>query len=169
MTENPQSPKSPKDKKSSIKQYQTQMEELEGKYRRALADYQNLLKQTAKEREEYLKFANTQLLAQFLPLLDHLRAAHQHLQDQGLEMIIKHFQQILTNEGITEIRPQPGEQFNPHDHEALDIVPGSPEQQDQVAEVTQIGYKYPDGQVLRHAKVKVFKSLEQEDSNLNLS
>ncbi len=153
-------------KKKPTKQDQTQdlqprLEELDDKYKRALADYQNLIKQTQKERQEYLKYANTQLISQILPLLDHLQSAQSHLQDQGLDMIIKQFQQLLTDEGIEEINPEIGSQFNEAEHECIEVLEGSADQQNQIATVTQIGYKYTDGYVIRHAKVKVYKATEE--------
>ncbi len=51
---------------------------LEEKYKRALADYQNLVKQTAKEKMEFAKYANELLLTEMLPVYDHLKIALRH-------------------------------------------------------------------------------------------
>lgn len=142
-----------------------QLTELDSKYRRALADYQNLTKQHQKERAEYLQYSNSQLIAQLLPLLDNLQQAQKHLNDQGLAMIISQFHQILTNEGIEEINPSEGDQFDAHLHEALDTVETENEAKSgQIAETFLVGYKYKDAHVLRHAKVKVY-SLTEEQKN----
>jgi len=152
--------KKPSTKPDPSKELQTQLADLDAKYKRALADYQNLTKQHQKERQEYLKYANSSLITQFLPLLDNLKMAYQHLPDPGLEMIIKQFQQILTDEGIQEINPQPGESFFEGEQECIETLEGSAEQQNQIAEVSQTGYKYTSGYVIRHAKVKVYKNTE---------
>ena len=137
----------------------SQVEELETLYKRALADYQNLVKQTAKERQEYIKYANSTLIASLLPLLDNLEMAHRHLQDPGLDMIVKQFKQTLIDEGLIPIHPAPGDQFDEQYHEAIDTF--EIETQDQVAgtiaEVSLTGYRWHEGTVIRHAKVKVFQ------------
>jgi len=141
-----------------LQDLQSQRADLEAQYARALADYQNLLKQTQKDRADYLQYSNAQLITQLLPILDNLQMAYKHLQDPGLEMIVKQFQQILTDEGIEEIQPNEGDQFDAHLHEALDTVDTDDESKvGLIAETTLVGYKYKEGQVLRHAKVKVYK------------
>lgn len=52
--------------------------EWEDKYKRALADYQNLLKQTAKEKMEFAVYANERMLKEILPVYDHLKMAMEH-------------------------------------------------------------------------------------------
>jgi molecular chaperone GrpE len=147
---------------TSIQELENQLSDLDSKYKRALADYQNLLRQTQQERAEYLNYANAQLITQLLPLLDNLQMAYKHLQDPGLEMIVKQFQQTLTDEGIEEIKPKDGDHFDEHLHEALDTI--ATEDQAKVgliAETALVGYRYKAGQVLRHAKVKVYKSNQE--------
>lgn len=150
--------------RTSAEQNQNQIQEIESKYHRALADYQNLLRQTQKERSEYLKYANAALITQLLPLLDNLQMAHKHLNDPGLEMIVKQFKQILADENIIEIDPSIEEKFDEHQHEAIDTV--ETEDQDQVgliAETSLAGYRYKEGQILRHAKVKVYNKQDKEE------
>ena len=50
-------------------------QELENKYKRALADQQNLEKQHQKDRSHYIKYANEQLLLTILPIYDNLKLA----------------------------------------------------------------------------------------------
>src|SRR3989338_9101301 len=58
---------------------------LEEKYKRALADYQNLLKQTAKEKMEFSMFANEIMLKEILPVYDHLKMAIEHHNGESAE------------------------------------------------------------------------------------
>lgn len=154
----------PKTKKPSTKQtedLQKRITELENNYKRALADYQNLIKQSQKERHEYIKFATCDLITQILPLLDNLQLAYKHTQDPGIEMIIKQFKQIIADEHVHEINPTHGTLFDENLHEAIDTVDGDEQQENQIAETAQIGYQYKDGPVLRHAKVKVYQTSDE--------
>ena len=137
---------------------QTQLDELAAKYQRALADYQNLIKQTTKEKHEFAQYATEGLVSQLLPLIDHLEQAAGHLKDQGLSLIVNQFHQLLASEGIELINPQPGDLFDQILHECLEIVSNPDQTENTLAEIVFKGYKYRQGRVLRPAKVKVYKS-----------
>lgn len=127
--------------------------ELEESWKRALADYHNLEKRIKEDKEEFIKFANTVLLLKFLPILDNLEKAQEHLKDAGLEIVIKQFGDILKSEGVEEIGSA-GEKFDPAKHEALEVVPGDKEEE--VEAILGKGY-VKNGQVLRPAQVRVIK------------
>ncbi|MDP3042786.1 MAG: nucleotide exchange factor GrpE [bacterium] len=130
-----------------------QYKELENKYKRALADYQNLLKQTAKEKQEFVKYANEHLLYEILPVYDNLRLALEHANKtpnnaniiKGVECIIKQFKSVLENWGIEEIKTI-GEKF---DHNLMEAVEGRGET---VKQEARPGYKLR-GKVIAPAKV----------------
>lgn len=124
--------------------------ELEEKYLRALADYQNLEKRVEREKETFVKFANAVLILKMLPVLDNLERASEHLKDQGIELVIKQFKEALSSEGVTEIEAA-GQAFDPQLHEAVEKVSG---EEDKVMEVVEKGYKLGE-KVIRPAKVKV--------------
>lgn len=125
--------------------------ELEAKYLRSLADYQNLEKQTEAWRQEYVQYANDRLVNQLLEVLDDLEKAADHLNDEGLKIAIDKLQKILKNNGLEEIAAR-GKDFDPNLMEAIETVPGGEEHK--VVEVTQKGYKLND-KVIRSAKVTV--------------
>jgi len=122
--------KEKKDKKS-IKQNKkdkiNKYTELENKYKRALADYQNLLKRTAIEKQEFIKFANEQFLYEILPVYDNLKISLDHIDKEakksglaeGIKYIIKQFNSALTNLGVEEIKIK-DKKFNPEIMEAVD-------------------------------------------------
>ena len=101
--------------------------ELENKYKRALADYQNLLKRTAIEKQEFVKFANEQFLYEILPVYDNLKISLDHIDKEakksglaeGIKYIIKQFNSVLTNLGVEEIKIK-DKKFNPEIMEAVD-------------------------------------------------
>lgn len=128
------------------------VKELEERWRRALADYENLERRSAREIEEKVRLANERLLKELLPILDNLEKAREHLKDDGLLMILRDFKQLLEREGVSEIAV--GEKFDPSICEAVDVVKG--EEDGKVAQVLQKGYRL-GGKVIRTAKVKVVK------------
>lgn len=139
-----------KDEIQSEDQDAQRVTELENNWKRALADYQNLQKRVAEERESIVKFANAMLVLRVLPILDNLLMMHKHDEDAGLKMTIKEFEKILAEEGVTEIEAH-GNNFDPHTMEAIEKVDG---ENGKVMEVLQKGYMYKN-KVLRPARVKV--------------
>ncbi len=128
-------------------------QELEQRLKRALADYHNLEKRVDEERKLLSKLSASLLIEKMLPVLDNLQQAQAHLKDEGLEIVIKQFTDILTSEGLEEIAAE-GAQFDPHLHEAVETQEG--ENENTVAKVLTKGYKI-DGTVIRPAKVVVIK------------
>jgi molecular chaperone GrpE len=124
--------------------------DLENKWKRALADYDNLQKRIEKEKEDFLKFSNTQLLDKLLSVLDDLELAEKHLKDQGLTLACNRFCEVIKSEGVEEIKAK-GQEFNPELMDAVETVDGP---KNKVVGVVLKGYKLY-GKVLRPAKVKV--------------
>jgi len=127
----------------------------ENKYLRALADYQNLIKQNAKDRQELIKYAVNDFLHDLLPVYDHLKMSLVGISEeaaknpwaQGVMHVLKQFKDVLTAQGIEEIKAV-GEKFN---HETMEAVDGSGEI---VKQEIMTGYKL-NGKVIRPAKVVV--------------
>jgi molecular chaperone GrpE len=133
-----------------------ELEVLKGMLARALADYDNLGKRVDRERQDLGKIASLSLVVRLLPVLDGLESAQIHLKDQGLAISIVEFKKVLSEEGLTEIRPKVGEMFDENVMEAIEVVNGASD--NSVAEVVLVGWKFNDGTVVRHAKVKVERS-----------
>jgi len=133
------------------------------KYLRALADYQNLLKQTAREKMEFTVFANEQMLKEILPVYDHLKLAIEHHNGEstddwlkGVEHVVKQFKDALVKVGVEEIKVKE-EKF---DHNLMEAI-GSEETEDKsldgkVAKQVKAGYRL-NGKVIEAAKVIVYK------------
>src|SRR3989344_4694098 len=146
-----------KTKVSEQKQEKTQ--ELENQLKRALADYQNIERRVEEERRLLSQLSSAILIEKFLPVLDNLESAQTHLNDQGLDMVIKQFKQILDSENVTEIEAT-GQTFNPNLHEAAEVQAG--ENDNTVVKVLTKGYKLND-RVLRPARVVVERSPSQDE------
>lgn len=130
-------------------------ESWEHKYKRALADYQNLLKQTASEKAEFAKYALTDFLENILPIYDHLKMSLAGLKDEdhsnpwvaGVKHVLKQFKETLASKGLEEIKTM-GEKFN---HNTMEALSGEGEM---VASEVMSGYVL-NGRVIRPAKVIV--------------
>ncbi len=126
------------------------IDELTNNWKRALADYQNLLKRSEKEKIEFALYANSSLILKLLFVLDYLQKVQSYLQDEGLALAIKEFEKVLTEEGLKEIEAL-NKPFDPNLMEAVETVEGNEEK---VIEVLGRGYLLKD-KLLRPAKVKV--------------
>ena len=91
------------------------------------------------------------VIEKLLPVLDNLENAQKHLKDEGLEMVIKQFKEVLASEGVEEIVSE-GSLFDPNLHEATEILES--EKDGIVLKVLRKGYKIND-KVLRPAQVAV--------------
>ena len=129
---------------------------LKNQLARALADYQNLVKRVEKEKEQFEKFSNLKLILRLLPVLDILKQAQLHTKDAGVAITIKEFEDALKTEGIEELQIKPGDIFNPELHEVVEVVPGK--DNNNISEVVLSGWRFTDGPVIRHAKVKVIQT-----------
>lgn len=144
----------PEEKKEDreVENLEKKNEELYNKYKRALADYQNLEKRVAEERGEWIRKANKELLLRLLPVLDTLMLAAKHSQDESLKVSIKQFLDILKNEGVVRIETM-GANFDPNLMEGIGTVEG---EKDKVIGEARAGFLLNDS-VLRPAQVTVGK------------
>lgn len=137
-------------KKKDKKRLEKEVGQLEERWKRALADYQNLEKRVDAQRQTIIAFASAQLLDKILPVLDELELCAAHIEDKGLGMVISKFREVLKSEGVEEIEVK-GENFDPETMDAAEVAPGP---KNKVMEVVLKGYRLHD-KILRPAKVKV--------------
>jgi molecular chaperone GrpE len=144
--------KKPEENKETkeIEGLKQKIEEIDSKYKRALADYQNLEKRVAEEKREWALIANKILILRILPILDTLMLAVKHSQDQGLKISVSQSLDILKNEGVTRIDTKDRD-FDPGLMECIETVTGP---KDKVIEETRAGFMLGDT-VLRPAQVRV--------------
>ncbi len=124
--------------------------ESDAKYKRALADYQNLEKWMREQRSEWVRQANKDLLLRLLPILDTLLLAQQHSEDKTLQVSVGQFLDILKSEGVTKIETK-DKDFDPHLMEAITTAAGK---ENKVVSEIRLGYLLHD-KVLRPAQVVV--------------
>ena len=130
-----------------------ELEDIKNQLKRALADYSNFQRRVEEEKRSLARFASGNLLARFLGILDILEQAAKHEQNEGVDLAIKKFKEVLASENVKEIEAL-GHKFNPALQEAVEVVKG--EEENKVIEVLEKGYLL-EGKVIRPAKVKVSK------------
>ena len=135
-----------------ITHLEDKINELQNKLNRSLADYSNLEKRVESQRQLFVTLATTSLVSKIIEILDDLYLTHQHLNDNGLKMVIDKFVSILQSEGVEEIQAEK-QTFDP---ELMDCVEVASGQQDQVVEVKKRGYRL-NGHLIRPAQVVVGK------------
>lgn len=140
-------------KKEESCECEDRIKDLEDKYKRALADYQNLEKRTAEEKKDWIKLANKDLILRLLPSLDNLLLAAKHVEDKGLAISISQLIQTLKADGIEQIETV-GKQFDPKKMECVEVVEA---EENKVVEELRAGYTMYDT-IIRPAAVKVGKS-----------
>lgn len=130
-------------------------------WKRAQADYQNLKKTTQQEKIDTLKYGNARLMEALIPLFDNLELAVKHVPEevsqnpwtQGVTYIVKQMNDVLAEQGVEIIDPK-DQTFDPHQHEAVEMIEVEGTEPNTVVEVLQVGYRLND-RVIRTARVKV--------------
>jgi len=130
---------------------------------RLQADFDNYKKRLEKDKIEFIKFANEEIIAEILKILDDFERAVdagkiKHDFDilyKGIEMIHNDFKEFLKQKGLKEIEAE-GKPFNPNEHEAMMQEETDEHPEDYIVEEFQKGYTF-NGRVIRPAKVKVAK------------
>jgi len=120
------------------------------------ADLDNVMKRSAREKEDNVKYASEKLISKLLPVLDSLDQAALH--DEGSKVLYGQLLGILTAEGLMPIDAV-GKKFDPYQHEALIQVKTEDLEEGTVAEEIQKGYLF-NSRVIRFSKVAVAKRFE---------
>lgn len=139
-----------KNLQKQIKDLQSQVDGLTDKWKRALADYQNLEKRIEQGKNDFVKFYNATLIDKLLGVLDDFERAEKHFKNQGLTMAVNQFRNVLKTERVEKIKAK-GEKFDPEKMDCVEIVKGP---KNIVIETVLKGYLL-NGRVIRPAKVKV--------------
>src|SRR4030042_4533846 len=140
-----------------------QLQEMNDRYVRLYAEFENYKKRVNKDKEEIIKYGNESLLYEFLPVIDHLEMALKHASDdvssgliQGVEITLKELKRTLEKFGLTEIEAE-GKPFDPAVHHAMSQVGRDDIGDNLVVEEFRKGYRLKD-KVLRPSLVAVSKT-----------
>lgn len=135
---------------------------------RVAADFENYKKRAAREKEDWTKFANEDLIKSVLPFIDNLERAVNHAEKvtdtgvliEGIKLTLQQIHQTLNRFGLTSFESV-GKPFDPARHEAMLVVETDRHEPDQVVEEFQRGYLLNE-RLLRPATVSVSKSPSKE-------
>jgi molecular chaperone GrpE len=138
-----------------------ELEAMREKLVHTAADFDNAKKRLAREKEDYLKFAQENLLRSLLPIVNNFERALAH-RDQGqanfqswvtgVEMIAKQMGELLKTQGLERIASV-GQEFDPHVHEAVAYLKEAGKENEVIDEI-EPGYLL-HGRLLKPAKVRV--------------
>ena len=156
-----ESPKEPT-VEEQLEEAQLKIAELNDKYLRLMAEFDNYRKRVMKEKAELIKTAGTKVITTILPVLDDMERAEQNIAKmedvealkEGVQLIFDKFMKLLATEGLKKIDTT-AKVFDTDFHEAVAMVPGQPDElKGKVIDCIQTGYMLND-KVIRHAKVAV--------------
>ena len=137
--------------------------ELSEQFLRAQADMQNTRRRAEDEMSKARKFAVESFAESLLAVADSLEAglavkeATPQQIREGAEATLNQLKSVLERNKVIEVNPSPGDKFDPHQHQAISVVPmptGSSQEANTVVNVLQKGYLIAE-RVLRPALVTV--------------
>lgn len=161
---------------SEIEKLRQELEakELEAKqnydrFLRQVAELENFKKRASREKEEAIRYANENLIREFLPILDNLERAVDYAKGggdgkpllEGIDMVLKGFVEVLNKYGVTQISAM-GQTFDPEKHEAIARVESEKAEPNTVIEEHHKGYYLLD-RLLRPSLVSVAKPRETKE------
>ena len=140
----------------------SQVADLNDKYLRSVAEFDNYRKRTLKERAELILNGGEKVLTAILPVVDDMERAIENgaktddpqVLREGMELIYHKLVKVLESQGVTAIDTTDAD-FDTDVHEAVAMVPGmGDDKKGKVIDCVQKGYKLNE-KVIRHAKVAV--------------
>ena len=140
----------------------SKLQDYSDRYLRLQAEFDNAKKRMQRQQQEFIKYANEEIILELLGILDDLERSVEARETKhedpvaflkGIEMILSHLYEMLKKHGVRPIEAK-GKVFDPSQHEALMQAESDECPENTVIEELQKGYLFED-RVIRTAKVKV--------------
>jgi molecular chaperone GrpE len=146
---------------SELQKLKAERDSLLDRLARMQAEFENVRRRNIKEQQDFRDYAAADSIKPLLPVLDSFERALSVKSDaaefrNGVELIYKQLLSALAKLSVQPIAAK-GEPFDPHYHEAIEMVETRDAPDHQVIEELQRGYKFKD-RLLRPAMVKVAKN-----------
>lgn len=129
--------------------WKSRADEYLNNWKRERADFLNYKKDEAKRLEEFLTFSNEAVILEVIDVLDDLERAVAEVKNEGLEQVLKKFQDLLKKYNVERVTV--GDKFDPLLYEAMETEEGGEKMQE-----IRAGYTM-NGKIIRPARVKIIK------------
>ena len=148
--------------KAQLAEAEAKIAELQDRYLRQAAEFDNYRKRTMKEKADLIKSAAEKVIVAELPIVDDMDRALDNMEKgmdadaciEGFKLIAQKFKNTLAQQGLEKIDTD-GQDFDTDYHEAIALIPAPTEElKGKILDCVQAGYKLGD-KVIRHAKVAV--------------
>lgn len=170
---------SPRQEPKKVTIHEVELEQLKresgdykDKYLRSIAEAENLRKRLHKERHDMTQFALQSIITDFLNPIDHMENALAHTNGMseevknwaiGFKMILNQFKDVLASNDVHPFKSV-GTSFDPHNHEAVEMIETTEHPPGMVIEESLRGYKM-GSKTIRPARVKVSKAPSPSQKN----
>ena len=147
-----------KELNEQISKLKDELADVKDRHTRLIAEFDNLKKRSAKEREGLYNSIIGDIISSLLPVIDNLeKATEAETKDEeykkGIELVLKQFKDVLTANGVKEIEAV-GQPFDPELHEAVSMIQDEKLGEKVVAQEYRKGYMIGN-KVIRHSMVVV--------------
>ena len=152
----------PAEPESELQKVRAERDTLLDRLARLQAEFENARKRAVREQQDFREYAVSDTVKSLLPILDSFERALQVSGNNGndlrsgVELIYKQLQDALVKLGLRQI-PAKGEPFDPHLHEAIEMVDTDEVEDHHVLDELQRGYKLKE-RLLRPAMVRVARN-----------
>lgn len=141
-----------------VEDAKSEYDELNDRYKRLFAEFENFKKRSQKERENLYGIITGDVVSSILPVMDNLeKAAETKTEDtnyqEGVKMVVKQLSDVLDKFGMTEIEAL-GQKFDPELHEAVSHIDDPNKGEQEIVQEYRKGYKIGN-KVIRHSMVIV--------------
>ena len=141
-----------------LQEKQLELDDLNDRYKRIMAEFENFKKRSQKEKENLYNSVLGDIIIGMLPIMDNLDGAvsaecKDEKYKQGVELVQKQFKDFLVKHKVEEIKTE-GETFDPSLHEAISMVQDPEKESQEIIQEYRKGYKL-GSKVIRHSMVVV--------------
>lgn len=150
----------PETLKNDLNEAREEAKKFKEKYLRAVAENENLRKRTEREKSEFYQYALSEILKDFLAVLDNFERALESDDEksgesfrEGIELIYRQFMDVMRKQGVKPIEIKEKE-FDPRLHQAFASEESADVDDPEVSEILQKGYMIQN-RLLRPSLVKV--------------
>jgi molecular chaperone GrpE len=148
---------------SEVNRLKEEIDELNDKYIRKVAEFDNFKRRNAKERMEWVQTAGKEVIMDLLEVLDDSERAMKQMETtedvnqikEGVQLVFSKLRNVLTAKGLKPMESVNAE-FNPDLHEAITEIDAGDEMKGKVVAEVQKGYFLND-KIIRFSKVVVGK------------